>query len=124
MSYIGENVALEQTDEANLADDTIFEPSSEYQGRLVSIAVKNGRQVCWCCFDPVSSRDCADVVVGTAIVRICEKRECSDRVGERNADRAERERKGAIIQLGDLTEPEREQLVDEIERKKRELRGR
>ena len=118
-------VALEQTEKEDLGDDVVFEPSADHGGSLVGIAIKNGERVCWNCFKRVGGRDHVDAVLGMgALVRLCESDDCGARVGELNAERSERERKGLVVNFGDLSEPEREQLVDELARKKRELRGR
>ncbi len=116
-------VELEQTAEENLADDVVFEPSLMHDGKLVGIAIKDGAHVCWNCFARIGPKDHVDKIMGMgALVRLCEKTDCNSRADELNADRAERDRKGLIVRLGDLTEDERVELVDEIRRKKGELR--
>ena len=121
--HLERTVALEKTPEEDLADDVVFEPSANFQGRLVGIAIKNGHHVCWCCFAAISPRDSSDLVMGEgALVRICGKAECVQRVGEANADRSARDRANQIVRFGDLTEADRESLVEEIKRKKIEFR--
>ena len=118
-------VELERTPEEDLADDVIFEPSIIYPGRKVAIAVKNGMQVCWSCFKPVSPRDCIDALMGEGmVVRICDDNEsCRSKVGKANRKRDEDRESGNLVQLADLTEHERVELVEEIEAKKKLYRG-
>ncbi len=121
---IARAVELEATPEENLADDVIFEPSLIYQNRRVGIAIKNGTQVCWACFSHVSARDGIDVIMGEgSLVRLCQSEECRKLVGAANRKRDEDRRAGNIVNLADLTEEERVELVEEIQDKKRSYRG-
>lgn len=124
--YIARSVELEDTPEKDLADDMIFEPSIRYPGNRVAIAIKGGEQVCWCCFSPLrigAQTIDAPMGEGGALVRICTNERCGGKVSAANRDRDERKRAGSIIQLGDLTEDDRVELVHEIKEKKKLYRG-
>lgn len=116
----------EETEREDLADDVIFEPSLVYEGRKVAIAVKDGIQVCWCCFEPVTANECLDALMGEGgvVVRICRGDEsCRKKVGADNRQRDSERRKGNIIMLDGLSENERTELVQEIKEKKSRFRG-
>jgi hypothetical protein len=122
---IARTVELERTAEEDLADDVVFEPSIMHENRKVAIAVKDGLHVCWCCFKSVTANTSLDALMGEGIVvRICEDNlECRKKVGEANRKRDRDRESGNIIQLADLTEAQRVELVEEIKEKKKIYRG-
>jgi len=115
---MGENAAHEYAEE-DLADDVVFEPSDQWQDRKVAIAIKDGVQVCWCCFKVTGKVNRIDALSGTAIVRICLSDECRKIVGRKNRDRQERLNKGDLIEVHNLPNKDRLELLAKAAEKKK-----
>lgn len=98
--------------EEDLADDVVFEPSSQFEGLKVAIAIKDGIQVCWCCFVPVSPVNQVDAMLGEAAVRLCiGSADCRGKVGKKNRERQNAIDQGDIILTHQLPEKERLHLL-------------
>lgn len=100
MASIIDNTGSEiLVDDDKLGDNIALEPSPEYDGKLCSVAMKNGNAICWNCFEPLAGRY-TDLVMGEGIVRFCKERECHRKVMDANSKRAREAGAGRIITSG------------------------
>ena len=118
---MSDNTELASADNRDLADDMVFEPSDQFPGRKVAVAIKDGLQVCWCCFDTVQHQSFFDAMMGDALVKICSDPECRRAVGRNNHVRERKLHDGEIILLDSLTDEDREKLMGEISLRKKQL---
>jgi hypothetical protein len=116
---MGENAASKYREE-DLADDVIFEPSSSFEGRRVGVAIKDGIQVCWSCFTPLSPVNQIDAMLGQGIVRLClGDADCRGRAGKKNREINDAIDKGEIILTHQLPEKDRLRLLAESKEKRK-----
>jgi hypothetical protein len=88
----------EERDE-KLGDNLALEPSPTFEGKSAGVCQKEGRFVCWNCFNLLSGKF-TDLQMGHAIIRVCDDRACINKVLEQNAKRAGDGGAGSIITSG------------------------
>lgn len=118
-------IPKDEEPEEDLGDDVIFEPSRDYQGRRAAVAIKDGLQVCWTCFEPLDG-EYREAILGDGILRICAKNQsCSRSVGRANLERENKIHDGKLILLHNLSNAEKMKVLAELdaEKKKRGKRA-